>query len=318
MKLDLKGIVDMNRRRFVSLAGAAAFGYAVGGEAPRYDENLTVLIADPHVNGDPAIANYLYPREWLVKTVSEILAMRPLPKYVISFGDLVFDHGMECDYKAAKKALKPLYDAGIKVVHGMGNHDRRLNFAKYFPEAAAQTVVPGRLVTVVSLAHCDFIMLDSLKGDNDGKANGPVEGELNAAEGEWLKANLPGWKRPVLLGAHHPIKELSVDGASLCDFLGGCPNFVGWIHGHSHRWETSWSTDWKVKRRPVPLLTLPSNGLWGDIGYALFRTDPKEAVAELVQKDYWNPVPGRPEPEVRQRMLHRIKERKCFFTFERC
>ena len=94
-------------------------------------------------------------------------AMRPLPKHVILFGDLAFDHGRECDYKAAKEVLQPLYDAGIKIVHGMGNHDRRLNFAKYFPEAAAQTVVPGRIVTVVSLAHCDFIMLDSLKGDND-------------------------------------------------------------------------------------------------------------------------------------------------------
>ena len=39
--------------------------------------------------------------------------------------------------------------------------------------AAAQTVVPGRIVTVTPLAHCDFIMLNSLKGDNDGKDRGP-------------------------------------------------------------------------------------------------------------------------------------------------
>ena len=217
----------MNRRNFIGLASAAALGCVTRKGAPEFDENLTVLISDPHVNGNPAISNYLYPREWLVKTVNEILAMRPLPKYVISFGDLAFDHGMECDYKAAKEALKPLCDAGIKIVHGMGNHDRRLNFAKYFPEAAAQTAVPGRIVTVVHLAHCDFIMLDSLKGDNDGKSSGPVEGELNEAEGEWLKANLPGWKRPVLLGAHHPIKELSVGDTSLTEMLGACPNFAG-------------------------------------------------------------------------------------------
>ena len=305
----------MNRRNFIGLAGAAALGCATRRDAPELDENFTVLISDPHVNGNPAISTYLYPREWLVKTVNEILAMRPLPKYVISFGDLAFDHGLECDYKAAKDSLKPLYDAGIKIVHGMGNHDRRLNFAKYFPEAAAQTVVPGRIVTVVHLAHCDFIMLDSLKGDNDGKSRGPVEGELNAAEGEWLKANLPGWKRPVLLGAHHPIKELSVDGMELKEFLGSCPNFAGWIHGHDHRWVPSWTTAWKSKRRTVRLLTLPSNGLWGDIGYTLFRTDPTGAVAELVQKDFWNPVPGRPAPEVRQRMMQGVTGKKCLFTF---
>ena len=305
----------MNRRSFIGLAGAAALGCATRNTTPTFDENLTVLISDPHVNADPAITKYLYPREWLIKTVTEILAMRPLPKHVILFGDLAFDHGRECDYKAAKEVLQPLYDAGIKIVHGMGNHDRRLNFAKYFPEAAAQTVVPGRIVTVVSLAHCDFIMLDSLKGDNDGKDRGPVEGQLNEAECEWLKANLPGWKRPVFLGAHHPIEELSVGGLELKEFLGACPNFAGWIHGHNHRWLPSWTTAWKTKRRTVRLLTLPSNGLWGDIGYTLFRTDPKGAVAELVLKDFWNPVPNRPSPEFRQRMMQGIKGQKCLFTF---
>ena len=303
----------MNRRSFIGLAGAAAFGCVTRKGAPEFDENFTVLISDPHVNGNPAISKYLYPREWLVKTVNEIIAMRPLPKHVISFGDLSFDHGMECDYKAAKEVLKPMYDAGIKIVHGMGNHDRRLNFAKYFPEAAAQTAVPGRIVTIVHLAHCDFIMLDSLKGDNDGKSRGPVEGELNEAEGEWLKANLPGWKRPVLLGAHHPINELSVGGTELKEFLGTCPKFAGLIHGHDHRWLPSSIA--ASNSRTVRMLTLPSNGLWGDISYTLFRTNPTGAVAEFVQKDYWYPVPGRPAPEVRQQKMQGITEKKCLFTF---
>ena len=106
----------MNRRSFIGLAGAAALGCATRNNAPTFDDNLSVLISDPHVNGDPAIVKYLYPREWLIKTVTEILAMRPLPKHVILFGDLAFDHGRECDYKAAKEVLQPLYDAGIKIV----------------------------------------------------------------------------------------------------------------------------------------------------------------------------------------------------------
>ena len=68
----------MNRRSFIGLAGAAALGCATRNNTPTFDENLTVLISDPHVNGDPAIVKYLYPREWLIKTVTEILAMRPL------------------------------------------------------------------------------------------------------------------------------------------------------------------------------------------------------------------------------------------------
>lgn len=309
------GSMNLNRRSFIGLAGAAALGCATRIDGPEFDENLAVLVSDPHVNGDPRITKYLYPREWLVRTVGDILAMRPRPRHVLMFGDLAFDHGMESDYIAAREALKPLSDAGIKVVHCMGNHDRRLNFAKYFPEAAAQTAVPGRIVTVVHLPLCDFIMLDSLKGDNDGKSNGPVEGELNEAEGEWLKANLPGWKRPVFLGAHHPIKELSVGSTPLMEFIGGCLNVAGWIHGHNHRWLTDGSTASPAGGKTVPLLTLPSNGLWGDIGYALFRMDEGGAEAELIQKDYWNPVPGKPAEEVRKAKMRGRAGLKCRFAF---
>ena len=45
----------MNRRSFIGLAGAAALGCATRNNTPTFDENLTVLISDPHVNADPAI-----------------------------------------------------------------------------------------------------------------------------------------------------------------------------------------------------------------------------------------------------------------------
>ena len=307
----------MNRRQFIGLTGTAlAAGYTGTADSETLDDNLAVFISDPHVNADPRIARYMYPREWLIRTVSEILALRPRPRHVFCFGDLVFDHGVEGDYREARKILQPLTDAGITVVHAMGNHDRRLNFAKYFPEAAAQTVVPGRLVTVTHLPHCDFIMLDSLKGDNDGKDRGPVEGELNQAECDWLKANLPTWRRPVFLGAHHSIRELLVGKTSLVEFLGACPSFAGWIHGHDHQWLPRWATAWNTKRRTIRLLTLPSNGLWGDIGYTIFRMDAKGAVATLVSKDFWNPVPGRPSDAVRESILCSRANQSCTFAFE--
>lgn len=304
-----------DRRSFICLAGAAALGCAAHIGGPEFDENLAVLVSDPHVNGNPEITQYLYPLKWLVSTVEDILAMRPRPRHVLMFGDLAFDCGVERDYIAAREALKPLSAAGIKVVHCMGNHDRRLNFAKFFPEAASQTVVPGRFVTVVHFPHCDFIMLDSLKGDNDGIRRGPVEGELNEAEGDWLKKNLQEWERPVFLGAHHPIEELAVGPTPLKEFLGACPNFAGWIHGHDHRWLPNWCTARKSGRRTVRLLTLPSNGLWGDIGYALLRMNERGAVAELIQKDFWNPVPGQPSAEIRQSMMQGKAGQKCCFVF---
>ena len=306
-----------SRRSFIGLASTAMIGCTTGKGSSGFDPDFAVFISDPHLNADPKISRYLYPREWLAKTVSEVIAMRPMPQHVFFFGDLVFDHGVEHDYEVAREVLKPLYDAGIKVVHCMGNHDRRLNFAKHFPEAAAQTVVPGRIVMVTHLRHCDFIMLDSLKGDNDGNPKGPVEGELNAAECEWLKANMPGWSRPVFLGAHHGIDNLMVGNVTLKEFLGACPNFAGWIHGHDHKWLPNWTTAWKSGRRTIRTLTLPSNGLWGDIGYVLFHMNPAGAEAEFVQKDFWNHVPGLPSSELRHAILQGRNGQKCSFVFNR-
>ena len=139
------------------------------------------------------------------------------------------------------------------------------------------------------------------------------EAAAGEAEDEDEKTEAEATEEPVI--PPHNYEELSVGKMELKEFLGSCPNFAGWIHGHNHRWLPSWSRAWKTKRRTVRLLTLPSNGLWGDIGYTLFRTDPKGAVAELVLKDFWNPVPNRPSPEFRQRMMQGIKGQKCFFMF---
>ena len=102
----------------------------------------------------------------------------------------------------------------------------------------------------------------------------------------------------------------------MIEFLGACPNFAGWIHGHDHRWLPNWTTAWKTKRRTLRLLTLPSNGLWGDIGYTIFRMNPKGAVATLVQKDFWNPVPGRPSAAVCESILSSRANQSCAFAFE--
>ena len=41
----------------------------------------------------------------------------------------------------------------------------------------------------------------------------------------------------------------------------------------------------------APTLALPSTGLWGDIGYVVFRTDADGATASLVQSDFFFQTP---------------------------
>lgn len=48
--------------------------------------------------------------------------------------------------------------------------------------------------------------------------------------------------------------------------------------------------------RVVKTLCLPSTGHWGDIGWALMRTDGDKARVELHQRDFWFPIKNSPEP----------------------
>ena len=47
----------------------------------------------------------------------------------------------------------------------------------------------------------------------------------------------------------------------------------------------------KPPHRAKRELCLPSNGLWGDIGYAICRLKPDSVVVEPVLKDFWVPRP---------------------------
>lgn len=115
----------MERRDF--LRGAGAIGMAAlmdgcrlfTGAADDFDDSLAVFLADPHVCDDDTQARWLYTREELDKRIAEILAMRPLPRDVIVFGDLVLDCGVAHDYEVARRKLKLLTDAGIRLTLGV-------------------------------------------------------------------------------------------------------------------------------------------------------------------------------------------------------
>ena len=136
--------------------------------------------------------------------------MRPLPRHVLVFGDLAYLIGRKMDYLQSQPDLKLLVDAGIKLTIGMGNHDHRSSFLEVWPEDAERTRVPGNIVSVASLQHADFIMLDSLNETTGPGEWNPVPGALRKEEQDWIAANLPTWPRPFFLGAHHSFSNLKV------------------------------------------------------------------------------------------------------------
>ena len=291
----------LSRRGFLGsilAAGAYAAGGRLFAAAPEdFDENLAIFLSDVHVSGnnapDPKTGKLeqTYSRDWLKASVAEILQMRPLPRHVLVFGDLAYLIGRKMDYLQSQPDLKLLVDAGIKLTIGMGNHDHRSSFLEVWPEYAERTRVPGNIVSVASLRHADFIMLDSLNETTGPGEWNPVPGALRKEEQDWLAANLPTWPRPFFLGAHHPFHELKVGKKErpIRDLFPKFPNFAGYVHGHDHFWKHG-MIDWH-KAQSKRWLCLPSNGLWGDIGYVKFRVEPHRAVASLVQKDCFHPRP---------------------------
>lgn len=262
---------------------------------PRMDENLSVLISDIHVQTNPDKAYSFTARE-LPKRVKEILAMRPLPRRVICFGDMTFNAGEPEAYAFLREQLKPLKAAGIDVILGMGNHDRRVNFLEVFPEAGKDQPVEGRLVYKTSLGHCDLILLDSLNGEEKA-----VGGELGAEQEAWLAREVAAAKRPVILGAHHPQSELFVGGKKMLAFMREHDKVVGWINGHEHYWQKQ-NLFWGAgpNEDVIRSLMLPTGGAWGEIGIVTLRTYPDRAVAKLKMIDMvWHDAlkPGERRPE---------------------
>ena len=299
------------RRDFLGWIGAAgaavlssrisADGAETGKALPkalRHDPALVAFISDCHVNGQTEVEHARHQEAKFKEAVAEILRCDPLPSHVLCFGDLAYLWGNKKDYEACAPVLKLLKDAGIAVTIGMGNHDRRSAFLEVFPEYAERTRVPGNIVTVTDAGPVDFIMLDSLQGKDDRgpRAPGPGGGVLSPAQQEWLRDTISRLKKPTFVCAHHPVGGMSVCGARLSTLLMDTPLVPGYLHGHDHKWYTSYK--WKSWTNPAILksLCLPSTGHWGDIGWADMRVANGLATVSLHQSDYFFPRPDPQEP----------------------
>ena len=323
--------MKLGRRSFLGLSAAAGVVGCVGVETPAngFDDNLTVFVTDIHVGGLPE--NSPNPKRRLEGFVDEVLAMRPRPKRVVSLGDLAYLRGLPEDYAASKPALKRLEAAGIELVFCMGNHDRRSAFNEAWPGHFAHSPVPGKFVRVVSLGTADLVVLDGLQGADDRPRteNGPVPGILHADVWDWCRKELPRLKRPFFVCSHFPIGDLKLPAKKKKPdakpttlgmwLIAHAPMCKGYIHGHDHRWRPEWTKANYATAKTLRTLCLPSNGLWGDIGYAIFRTSADRAVCTLEIRDFF--FPREPETSLRpaawQIKIEENRGQKVTFLYDR-
>ena len=249
-------------------------------KAAAFDDNLVCIISDLHVNPEG------YQPGRLERTVADILSLDPLPRNVIALGDLAYLTGKPAEYTRLKELIAPLEAAGIRLTLGMGNHDKRANFAEAFPAYAAASRMKERFVFVVETPRADFIVLDSLQ-ESTSLHKWITPGAIDDAQREWLQDTLATYTaKPVFVMSHHPLGEIKID-----KFLVDCPSCCGYIHGHDHVWRPGWIKKNYHDRDLVRTLCVPSTGHWGDIGYTLLRLEETQAVAELKQFEFFFPEP---------------------------
>ncbi len=316
---------NFSRRDFLSLGAFAACApslLARGVEAPAVDPSLSVFLSDIHVSGKNVKGQPTYQNPLFEKAVTQILAMNPRPKRALIFGDVALWNGHAADYAESQPMIQRLRDAGIDVYLTTGNHDHREPMFRFHPRQREITPVPGRLVSVVDVGTADFVLLDSLNETGEGEGSGnAVGGMLDEAQGEWLLKFAAAAKRPFLCGAHHPSRELTVRGKKLLQHLEDNPMFVGYVHGHNHRWYKEWHHYGYSKPHVVRSACLPSTGWWGNIGFATFRTSADRAELSFVQNDFFFPKPlkrGQKRPaEWDQIMREAAADAPCTFLYAR-
>ena len=273
----------------------------------------TILMGDIHISGDfneqGKPKHYPYNPICFEQQVREILAMRPLPRNLIILGDVAWDHGLREDYEYAARLFRPLQEAGIRITMAMGNHDRRAPFFEVFGEYRTQTKVKGRVVSVVELPDVDFVVLDSLDELPNLKRgqSTTVSGKMDDEQIKWLESYLSTAKRPVILGAHHPLNEMP----NLEAVIAKSPAVVAYIYAHVH----VWNKGVRIIRprdpeRMVPHISLPST-FYGDIGYAVMRTTKEEAVITYSSNGFWWAQPVENPPKVWAQRVADLSAERC-------
>jgi len=245
----------ISRRTFLasSIAGAAVLGWGIRTRAQEPKADRWILLADPHIPGDPEKADGKPP----IKPVEKLRIMRDgvlgldyTPVGLLIGGDCAYLHGEHQDYVTLKQELQPIVDAGIPLHMAMGNHDNRERFWEVFPDHQKLSAgsVEGKHAYTLDAPNGTWFILDS------NRETDFTPGELGAAQLEWLAQELDKRSdKPVLLMAHHyPEGENGIlDFESFWKVIQPRKQVKAFFYGHSHVWSMQ-------QRDGVHLVNLPA------------------------------------------------------------
>ena len=298
-------VYESTRRDFLKLgacAGAAGLGvFAANADAKPdasgakpLDADLSAVVSDLHIGQMWSEQKFRTDRSYdyingvVRRLVAEILSMKVLPSHVFGLGDISLCFGEERDYGIAAGILRPLEDAGIKIVLTAGNHDRREPMARHLGRWLGESPVAGRFASVTRLPRFDMVLLDSLKEPNpsaeDNRA-GRGGCELGAEQSKWLDSFLAEATRPVLVCAHHTAWSLGINKQMVKS-----PRVCGFLHGHNHSWQDNILFSSYGRKTMVRMLGMPSMGMDRDVGYGLVRAFDDRLELVHVERDYYFPV----------------------------
>lgn len=188
-------------------------------------------------------------RQRLKRTLAHLRTISPQPDLLLVTGDLAHQKDDEEAYLFLKEALR---DYPVPSHFGMGNHDSRRTFLRFFPEPCD----PASFVQFAIDDHpVRIVMLDTLEVGRHG-------GAFCERRAAWLQdclAEQPD--RPTLLALHHPPLATGLSWMTenpngewvgrLRGIVAAHGNVVGMITGHLHR---PVATSWAGR----PLIVCPS------------------------------------------------------------
>jgi 3',5'-cyclic-AMP phosphodiesterase len=129
----------------------------------------------------------------LARAIASLNALKPAPNIVLATGDLV-DSGLVEEYRVLREELGKLT---MPVYLIPGNHDRRAGMREVFAEAGYWPE-GERLCYTIEDHPVRLVALDTL-------IPGRTEGEVGAAQRDWLAARLEeAPEKPTIVFMHHP------------------------------------------------------------------------------------------------------------------
>ncbi|MEM6550855.1 MAG: metallophosphoesterase [Planctomycetota bacterium] len=235
------------------LPGRGAWAQTQGGRAEVGGVERWALLADTHINGDPAVrgrrgddmtAN-------LRRVVGEVLgAAGGGFRAAMINGDVSHIDGQAVDYRVLGEALRPLR-LEMPVWLTLGNHDDRAEAVAWPLGGGGEVVggssaaVVGKRVAVLPGRYADWVLLDSLHRVN------VTPGLIGEDQLAWLERFLdePAARdRPVFVMLHHTLAPPAdseeakgrawwlMDSEALMGVIRPRRRVKAVFHGHAHRW----------------------------------------------------------------------------------